>query len=160
MIRLPAQWQNAIRAEGEKAYPNECCGVLLGAIYSDDDRLVKNIIPITNTREAAEQYHRFKIEAEDLLYAEKEARRQNNEVLGFYHSHPDHPARPSEYDRNNALPFYSYIIVSVEKSKALELTSWRLTEDRKEFLEELVRPEVDGPPWVDGPPKVDSTEEK
>ncbi|MDR2499964.1 MAG: M67 family metallopeptidase, partial [Treponema sp.] len=135
MIRLPAQWQKAIRAEGERAYPNECCGVLLGAIQNDDDRLVKNIIPITNTREAEEQYHRFKIEPEDIMRAEKTALAQNREVLGFYHSHPDHPARPSEYDRNNALPFYSYIIVSVEQKKATELTSWRLTEDRKEFLE-------------------------
>jgi proteasome lid subunit RPN8/RPN11 len=147
MIKLSAQWQKAIRAEGENAYPNECCGVLLGAINNNDDRLVEHIIPITNTREAEEQYHRFKIEAEDLLRAEKEARRKNNEVLGFYHSHPDHPARPSEYDRNNALPFYSYIIVSVkkspEKSKAAELTSWRLTEDRKEFLEELVHAQTD-----------------
>jgi proteasome lid subunit RPN8/RPN11 len=138
MIRLPAQWQNEIRAEGEKAYPNECCGVLLGAINSDDERTVKTIIPIANTREAEEQYHRFKIEPEDFVRAEKEAHRQNSEVLGFYHSHPDHPARPSEYDRNNAFPFYSYVIVSVEQKKAAALTSWRLTEDRKLFIEEEI----------------------
>ena len=139
MIRLPAQLQNAIRTEGEKAYPNECCGVLLGAINSGDDcRTVENIMPIHNAREAEEQYHRFKIEPEDFVRAEKEARRQNNEVLGFYHSHPDHPARPSEYDRNNALPFYSYLIVSVEQKKAAALTSWRLTEDRKLFIEEVI----------------------
>ena len=138
MITLPAQWQQAICAEGEKAYPNECCGVLLGAIQHDDDRLVENIIPIHNAREAEEQYHRFKIEPEDFVRAEKEARAQNREALGFYHSHPDHPARPSEYDRNNAFPFYSYVIVSVEQKKAAELTSWRLTDDRKEFLEEQV----------------------
>jgi proteasome lid subunit RPN8/RPN11 len=138
MITLPAQWQDAIRAEGEKAYPHECCGVLLGAIYDDDSRMVENIIPINNAREREEQYHRFKIEPEDLMRAQKEARAQNREVLGFYHSHPDHPARPSEYDRNNAFPFYSYIIVSVEKSKAAALTSWRLTDDRKNFLKEEI----------------------
>ncbi|GHV95753.1 hypothetical protein AGMMS50293_20730 [Spirochaetia bacterium] len=145
MLKLSAQWQNAIHAEGEKAYPNECCGVLLGAFFDDDRideyRLVENIIPINNAREQTEQYHRFKIEPEDLMRAEKEAKAQKREVLGFYHSHPDHPARPSEYDRNNAFPFYSYIIVSVEKGKAAELTSWRLTDDRKEFLEELVQEE-------------------
>jgi proteasome lid subunit RPN8/RPN11 len=140
MIRLSDQWRTAIRAEGEKAYPNECCGVLLGAIYNDDSRIVENIISINNAREREEQYHRFKIEPEDVLRAEKEARAQNRSVLGFYHSHPDHPAQPSGYDRNNAFPFYSYIIVSVEKSKAAKLTSWRLTDDRKEFLEELVCP--------------------
>jgi proteasome lid subunit RPN8/RPN11 len=143
MLKVSAQWANAIRAEGEKAYPNECCGVLLGAIYdadspSDDVRLVESIIPISNARETEEQYHRFKIEPEDLMRVEKTAKAQNREVLGFYHSHPDHPARPSEYDRNNAVPFYSYIIVSVEKKKAAELTSWRLSEDGKEFLEEAI----------------------
>jgi proteasome lid subunit RPN8/RPN11 len=141
MIELPAQWKDAIRAEGEKAYPHECCGVLLGCLRADGSRVVENIIPINNAREAEEQYHRFKIEAEDLMRAEKEARAQGREVLGFYHSHPDHPARPSGYDRNNAFPFYSYIIVSIEQSKAVELTSWRLAEDRKEFLEEAIQEE-------------------
>jgi proteasome lid subunit RPN8/RPN11 len=146
MFKLSAQWENAIRVEGEKAYPNECCGVLLGEIYAhdihaDDIRLVKNIIPINNAREVEEQYHRFKIEPEDLMRAEKTAKAQNWEVLGFYHSHPDHPARPSEDDRNNAFPFYSYIIVSVKKKKAAELTSWRLLDDRTKFLEEAVYPQ-------------------
>jgi proteasome lid subunit RPN8/RPN11 len=139
MIQVSAQWQAAIRAEGEAAYPNECCGVLLGALRNDDSRVVESIIPINNAREEAEQYHRFKIEPEDVMRAEKAARAQSRDVLGFYHSHPDHPARPSEYDRDNAVPFYSYIIVSVEKSGAAELTSWRLSDDRNEFLEEAVR---------------------
>ncbi|MDR1576361.1 MAG: M67 family metallopeptidase [Treponema sp.] len=139
MIKLSAQLQNAIRAEGVKGYPNECCGFLLGAIFDDDSRAVDSIIPIINAGEPGEQYHRFRIEAEDLRRAEKEAESQNREVLGFYHSHPDHPARPSEYDRNNAFPFYSYIIVAVEKSKAIDLRSWRLTDDRANFFEETVQ---------------------
>jgi proteasome lid subunit RPN8/RPN11 len=98
-------------------------------------------MPIHNAREEAEQYHRFKIEPEDVMRAEKAARAQSRDVLGFYHSHPGHPARPSEYDRDNAVPFYSYIIVSVEKSGAAELTSWRLSDDRNEFLEEAVCPQ-------------------
>jgi proteasome lid subunit RPN8/RPN11 len=141
MIKLSAPWQNAIRGEGEKAYPNECCGVLLGAICDDDIRVVEDIIPIDNAREHEEQYHRFKIEPEDLMRAEKEAAAQGRELLGFYHSHPDHPARPSGYDRDNAVPFYSYIIVSVEKALASALTSWRLSDDREEFFEELVQEE-------------------
>jgi proteasome lid subunit RPN8/RPN11 len=141
MIRLPASWQDAIRTEGENAYPNECCGVLLGAILPDDSRAVEDIIPLDNAREQAEQYHRFRIEAEDLLRAEKTAAARGRDVLGFYHSHPDHPARPSGYDRDNAVPFYSYIIVSVEKAKAAALTSWRLSDNREEFFEEAVQEE-------------------
>ncbi|MDR2134394.1 MAG: M67 family metallopeptidase, partial [Treponema sp.] len=127
MIKLSAPWHNAIRSEGEKAYPNECCGILLGAISDDDRRVVEDIIPIDNAREAEEQYHRFRIEPEDFLRAEKEAAARGRDVLGFYHSHPDHPARPSGYDRDNAVPFYSYVIVSVEKALAEALTSWRLS---------------------------------
>ncbi|MDR2134913.1 MAG: M67 family metallopeptidase [Treponema sp.] len=141
MIKLSAPWQNAIRAEGEKVYPNECCGILLGAICDDDSRVVEDIIPIDNAREREEQYHRFKIEPEDFMRAEKEAAARGRDVLGFYHSHPDHPARPSGYDRDNAVPFYSYIIVSIEKAKASALTSWRLSDDREEFFEEEIQEE-------------------
>jgi proteasome lid subunit RPN8/RPN11 len=141
MVKLSAPWQNAIRTEGEKAYPNECCGILLGAIYDDERRVVEDIIPIDNAGEDEDQYHRFKIEPEDFLRAEKEAAARGREVLGFYHSHPDHPARPSGYDQDNAVPFYSYIIVSVEKANAAALTSWRLSDDRTEFFEEAVQEE-------------------
>ncbi|AEF83075.1 Mov34/MPN/PAD-1 family protein [Leadbettera azotonutricia] len=136
MIRLSAECEALVRREGERAFPNECCGVLLGPLLDGDGRQVEAVLPIENNREAEEQYHRFRIEAEDLMRAEKEARKQNREVLGFYHSHPDHPARPSEYDREFALPFYSYIILGVEGGRAAELTSWRLTEDRSVFNKE------------------------
>ncbi|MDR3342653.1 MAG: M67 family metallopeptidase [Treponema sp.] len=137
MIVLPGVWEDAIRQEGERAYPNECCGILLGRIR-DDGKSAEGIIPIHNAREAEEQYHRFRIDSEDLMRAEMEARKQNRDVLGFYHSHPDHPARPSDYDKDHALPFYSYIIVAVERGKAAELTSWELTPNRAQFLEEKV----------------------
>jgi proteasome lid subunit RPN8/RPN11 len=146
MIKFNAEIEAAIRNEGEKAYPNECCGVLLGKFggadqgdsSADESALVESIIPIENAHEADEQYHRFRIEAEDVMRAEKEARKQNKDVVGFYHSHPDHPAKPSEYDKNQALPFYSYIIVSVVKKKAADLTSWTLSPDRSEFLEDII----------------------
>jgi proteasome lid subunit RPN8/RPN11 len=138
MIVLSAEWSAAIRAEGERAYPNECCGVLLGVMDEGGKKQMSGIIPIENAREAEEQYHRFRIEAEDLMKAELAARKQGWEVLGFYHSHPDHPACPSDYDREYALPFYSYVIVSVERGKAAELTSWELTADRGEFNGEMV----------------------
>jgi proteasome lid subunit RPN8/RPN11 len=139
MIELDAEWDAAIRREGEKAYPNECCGILLGMLLDDNGRRVENILPIDNKREAAEQYHRFEIQPEDYMRAEKTARSQGRDVLGFYHSHPDHPARPSGFDQDHALPFYSYIIVAVEKGKAMDLTSWELTTDRTQFLEEEIK---------------------
>ncbi|MCL2267264.1 MAG: M67 family metallopeptidase, partial [Treponema sp.] len=90
------------------------------------------------------QYHRFLITPEEMLKAEKTARIRKQDVIGFYHSHPDHPAVPSDYDKEHALPFYSYIIVSVNKDKdrqlpvSEELTSWELTADRKKFESENI----------------------
>ncbi|GHV13064.1 hypothetical protein FACS189491_07310 [Spirochaetia bacterium] len=139
MISLGAEWDAAIRREGERAYPNECCGVLLGALLDDNRKLIENILPIENKREEAEQYHRFEIQPEDYMRAEKTARSQGRDVLGFYHSHPDHPAKPSGFDQDHALPFYSYIIVAVEEGKAAEMTSWELTMDRTQFLEEEIQ---------------------
>jgi proteasome lid subunit RPN8/RPN11 len=141
VITLGSEWEEAVRSEGERTYPDECCGILLGRIESvpsGENRLVEEIIPIDNAREETEQYHRFRIEPEDLLKAEKEARRQNREVLGFYHSHPDHPARPSDYDREHALPFYSYVILELFEGRAGKLTSWILSDDRSEFTEEKI----------------------
>jgi proteasome lid subunit RPN8/RPN11 len=137
------EWTAAIRSEGESAYPNECCGILLGVqIYdaagADNGKQVEEIIPIDNAREEAEQYHRFRIEPEDLMKAERAARKQGRDVLGFYHSHPDHPAKPSDYDREHALPFYSYVILAVHEGKAAELSSWELAEDRTSFMEEKI----------------------
>jgi proteasome lid subunit RPN8/RPN11 len=141
MIALGDEWEQAIRAEGEKAYPNECCGILLGALdeAAGSGTVMRNaegIIPIENSREEAEQYHRFEIQPEDLMRAELAARKAGRDVLGFYHSHPDHPAEPSDFDREHALPYYSYLIVSVEKGRAANVRSWELTPDREQFLEE------------------------
>jgi proteasome lid subunit RPN8/RPN11 len=144
VISVGEAWDAAIRTEGENAYPQECCGILLGVITgsreSSGGELIKRVeetIPVVNAWEPEEQYHRFKIDPEDLMKAEFAARKRGQEVLGFYHSHPDHPAQPSDYDRDSALPFYSYIILGVERGKAAELTSWELTEKRQ-FREELV----------------------
>ena len=142
MLELPGACDAAIRAEGERAYPNECCGVLLGRqdeTVAGGLRHVDEILPIDNAREDGEQYHRFRIEADDFMRAESHARQHGKDVLGFYHSHPDHPAEPSEYDREHALPFYSYVIVAVAGGRAGKLTSWELTPDRSRFEEEAVQ---------------------
>ncbi|MDR3248830.1 MAG: M67 family metallopeptidase [Treponema sp.] len=137
MILLAVEAEQRIRAEGEKAYPNECCGFLFGS-YAGSERRADTILTVENAREEGERYHRFVITPEDFMRAEKEALRLNREIFGIYHSHPDHPARPSDYDREHALPFYSYLIVGVEAGKALALTSWELTSDRNQFLEEEI----------------------
>ena len=104
-----------IEAEGPAAYPNECCGILVGRDSRSGRRLVERLEPGQNVFEADEQYHRFSIDPRQQMKAEKEAEAEGKVVLGFYHSHPDHPARPSEYDREHAWPFYSYVIVAIAK---------------------------------------------
>jgi len=136
MLVLSADREKIIRAEGESAYPNECCGFLVGEVDKTGAKTVKDVRAIHNSREDGEQYHRFLITPEDMMRAEQAARSMKLDVVGFYHSHPDHPAAPSEYDKDHALPFYSYVIVSVKQGKADELTSWELTFDRKEFVRE------------------------
>jgi len=136
MIYISKEIKNLISTEGEKAYPNECCGVIYGRY--DDCKKAVSIEPIINSSENAEQYHRFLITPEALLKAELKARERKLDIIGFYHSHPDHPAAPSEYDKEHALPFYSYGIVSVIKGRAEDFTSWELSDDRENFNSEEV----------------------
>jgi len=136
VLFLPPECESAIRNEGQNAYPNECCGVLMGLIAESGTKKVKQTQAINNAQTDSEQYHRFLITPEDMLNAEQTARKLGLDVVGFYHSHPDCPAVPSDYDKDHALPFYSYVIVSVEKGEAKELTSWELAADRTAFLQE------------------------
>jgi len=136
-----------IRAHGAETYPHECCGALLGrdssAILDSDRgkgvpspaREILELFPLVNRRDDSPR-NRFSVTAEDVRAAEKAAAEQGHEVVGWYHSHPDHPARPSEYDRDHAWPWYSYIIVSVQNGVPQEMTSWRLNDDRAEFRPE------------------------
>ena len=132
MLKLTRQIDEAIRMAGADAYPNECCGILLGS-GEGGDHVVMSLRPIENARESDEQYHRFLITAEEMMQAELEARRLGLDIVGFYHSHPDHPAKPSDYDREHALPFYSYIILRVADGKPEQMTSWRLRPSREFF---------------------------
>jgi len=136
MLRLSSELERNIRTDGETAYPNECCGVLLGEVNDDGTKKARRTVTINNAREDGEQYHRFLITPEDMMKAEQTARAAKLEVIGFYHSHPDHPSAPSGYDKEHALPFYSYVIVSVDSGKARVLTSWELTDDRVDFIQE------------------------
>ena len=121
---------------GAEAYPNECCGVLLGK-DQDGRKVVTGILPLKNARDDSPR-NRFLILPEDFLESEREARKRGVDMLGFYHSHPDHPARPSEYDRVHAWPWYSYLILAVQEGVPKQMTGWVLTEDREQFLPEEI----------------------
>jgi proteasome lid subunit RPN8/RPN11 len=126
-----------IHAHGESAYPEEGAGFLLGA--DGLERAVETILPLLNSREDAARHNRYLITPEDYLNAELEADRLGLSLIGVFHSHPDHPNRPSEFDRDWAQPFFSYIITSVDSGKAIESRSWRLLEDRSQFVEEKIQ---------------------
>lgn len=126
-----------IRAHGARDYPHECCGVMFGR-QENGHKVVTEARPLNNAREDS-KHNRFVITPQDMLESEKYARQSGLDLLGFYHSHPDHPARPSEYDREHAWPWWSYVIVSVQKGQPADLTSWVLVEDRSKFEEEKVQ---------------------
>ena len=136
IVLSPDQYR-MIEAEGARAFPNECCGVIYGRDV-DGRRRVERLEPVSNDFESGEQYHRFSISAKTLMQAERSAAAAGQMVLGFYHSHPDHPARPSEYDREHGWPFYSYVIVSIMARTPAAMTSWVLNETTEQFEEQAI----------------------
>jgi proteasome lid subunit RPN8/RPN11 len=137
MLEIPPNILEKIHTNGEKAYPEEGAGFLLGK--DGQVRSVTAILPLPNARETEARHNRYIITPKDYLEAEREAERKNLTLLGVFHSHPDHPNQPSEYDRDWAQPFFSYVITSVQKGKAIASRSWRLLEDRSAFVEEPVQ---------------------
>ena len=117
----------AIRQHGTETYPNECCGALFGR-----DGAVVSTFALPNTTEEGPR-RRFLVRPQDYREAEGRAATLGLELLGFYHSHPDHPARPSQYDLDHAWPVFSYIIVSVRAGVPEDMTSWVLRDDRSGF---------------------------
>ncbi len=137
MIEINAEILNQIHAQGESSYPDEGAGFLLGK--DDKPRRVTAILPLPNAREDGARRTRYLITPRDMLHAEQEADRLGLDVVGVFHSHPDHPNRPSEFDREWALPWFSYLITSVESGAAVESRCWRLQEDRSAFVEEPIQ---------------------
>ena len=131
-ITLGAGVDDAIRRHGIEAYPNECCGALIGR-----DGVVTEAYGLPNTTEEGPR-RRFMVRPNDYRDAEKRASELKLDLLGFYHTHPDHPARPSQYDLDHAWPFFSYVILSVQQGVPTDMTSWRLLEDRTAFTEETL----------------------
>lgn len=129
MIIIDNGLLDKIETEAEKSYPFECCGIIFGSIEKSG-KLAHSIKSIENNFGGGEEYHRFLITAEDMMKGELYARQNGLDVIGFYHSHPDHPAIPSDYDRDHALPVYSYIITSVVKGKADVTASYELYDNK------------------------------
>jgi proteasome lid subunit RPN8/RPN11 len=129
-----------IHAHGVETYPHECCGALLGR-DGESSREVLDLVPLENRRDDSPR-NRFEVTADDVRLAEKTAREKKLELIGWYHSHPDCPARPSEFDREHAWPWYSYIIVSIETNGPREMFSWRLRDDRSAYDPEQIESAV------------------
>lgn len=127
-----------IQTHGEEAYPEEGAGFLLGDDSGNGMRAVTEIFPLVNSRENEARHNRYLITPEDYLKAELKADKLGLSLIGVFHSHPDHPNQPSEYDREWAQPFFSYIITSVNQGRAAGSRSWRLTQDRSNFEEEKI----------------------
>ena len=133
-LALSKELLEQIHAHGEQAYPEEGAGFLIGTSGK-----AETILPLENAREDGARHNRFLITPEAYLNAEVTADRLGLSLIGVFHSHPNHPNHPSEYDREWAQPFFSYIITTVNEGKAIESRSWRLLEDRSKFEEEEIK---------------------
>ena len=151
-LKLTSEHLEAIRQHAARDYPSECCGILFGKSDNGSKEVIE-VVPMSNARHdparaqevlpleqpgRESERNRFLIDPLEQLKVEKDARARGLDVLGYYHSHPDHPARPSDYDREHAWPWYSYVIVSVDRGKPNALASWVLAEDRSRFAEESI----------------------
>jgi proteasome lid subunit RPN8/RPN11 len=126
-----------ISIHGERSYPEEGTGFLLGS--DGGVRIVKDLMPIANAREEAARHNRYLIGPREYLEAETEAGRRGLDLVGIFHSHPDHPSQPSAFDLEWAQPAFSYVITSVQSGKAVASRAWRLNEDRSGFTEEEIK---------------------
>ena len=136
-LKISAELMEIIEADARAKYPEECCGTLLGSPASDVDRRVRRVIPVANAQ-GEQRERRYLISAGRVRDIDIEAARSGLEVVGYYHSHPDHPGEPSEVDREAAWPWYSYVIVPVRNGTPGTPRSWRLADDRSRFQEERI----------------------
>lgn len=138
MICLSKDVIQHMLTDGAERYPEECCGIFFGYIDDNGEKTAEYAETVTNGYEQAEKHHRFEITPEIMLQAELTARSKKLDIIGFYHSHPDCEAFPSEFDRTHALPVYSYIIMSVVKGKAVKTKSFVLSAENMQFSEEKI----------------------
>jgi proteasome lid subunit RPN8/RPN11 len=139
-LRISEHLLDRIRREAELAYPAECCGVIAGS--GTTLKAACRVVPVANRR--TDDPHRYLIGPEDLRAAERELLPDGLEIVGYYHSHPDHPPTPSAFDTEHAWPWYSYLIVEVRGGRAERLEAWELDPERLHMNPEsmLVESEV------------------
>jgi proteasome lid subunit RPN8/RPN11 len=152
ILKLKNQHLEQMLQHAERDYPSECCGMMLGKVGGDaktvyevvaihnlrhDPSKAQKMLPVDSPDQETDR-NRFLIDPGEQLRVEKSARERNLDVIGYYHSHPDHPAKPSRYDRDHAWPWYSYVIMEVNRGKAGEFNSWILSDDRSRFDQEAV----------------------
>lgn len=125
-----------IHEHAKETYPEECSGVMVG-MHTGEMKVVVDVWRAENTHED-ERSRRFLIDPREYIAFEKRADERDMDILGVYHSHPDHPAEPSEYDRDHAWPGWSYIIASVSGEEIKDLRSWLLKDDRSGYTEEEI----------------------
>ncbi len=136
MIRLSEAQREAIRTHGARDFPEECCGVILGDVEGNV-KIVRELRPLENVHEEGHA-RRYLVSPDTMFALLQEERRTKRKILGFYHSHPNHPARPSDYDRDWASPWYTYIIVAVMNGEPADMTAWQLEDDRQTFASEAI----------------------
>lgn len=138
MIDIKKNHIDQIKEHSQKDYPYECCGILLGK-FSGVEKTVTQVLEIINEKEDENKHNRYLIPSSKILETELYAIKNGLDIVGFYHSHPDHSAIPSAYDMEHALPVYSYLIVSVYDAKAVDFTISVLSDDRAKFEKELIK---------------------
>ena len=131
-VRIRPEIRSQIRSQLERNYPNEGGGFLLGSRQSSQI-IIEAAVEIENIFEEEEQYHRYAMSPQNWVQMEDEADARGLALVGYYHSHPDSPAVPSEYDRVHALPNFVYLITSVQATQAAEMLAWQLNDDRERF---------------------------
>jgi proteasome lid subunit RPN8/RPN11 len=136
-LYIASELMEEIHAHGEASYPDEGAGLMLGTA-AQGRKQVARILRLPNTRQGEARRTRYLLTPEDYMRGEDEAARHDMDVLGVFHSHPDHPERPSEYDRQWAMPWFSYLITSVHNGRAAASRSWLLSADRAAFEEEQI----------------------
>ncbi len=138
MISLSEELIKQIEAHGERDYPHECGGMLIGHFDNEKGKRVVALLPMENASEESTRHNRVLILPKDVLRAERYARGKKLDVVGYYHSHPDDKAVPSQFDLDHALPVWSYVIVSVLRGKAVDVRSWEMENDRSKFNEQEI----------------------
>ncbi|MFV1860047.1 MAG: M67 family metallopeptidase [Anaerolineales bacterium] len=136
-LTIPGPVMDEIRGHGEKLYPEEGAGLILGSTEGEH-RAARRVLPMPNHFNSGERNRRYLLDPQEILQAEELAEQLGLEVIGIFHSHPDHPPAPSQYDLDWAVPWYVYLITRVEQGGASESRAWRMLEDHTRMVEEVL----------------------